>query len=69
MTRLPVRRADRRKALYQERLTQAVTEKSWLNAVVGWLLGEYHAAAPERRPDLKTRLRRLAEEMNEEARR
>lgn len=69
MPRLNVRRANRRRDLYTGRLAQANTEKSMLNAVVGWLMGEYHAAAPERRRQLRTRLKRVAEEMNEEARR
>lgn len=69
MPRLIVRRADRRLHLYTGRLMSARTERAWLFAVVGWLLGEYHAADVDRRQHWKTRLRKLAEEMNEEARR
>jgi hypothetical protein len=69
LPRLVVRRADRRKALYQGRIARASTEKSLLFCIVGWLLGEYYAAEPGRRPDLKDRLIAMAERMNEEARR
>jgi hypothetical protein len=68
LPRLPARRAQRRHILYTGRLQSANTEKSMLNAVVGWLMGEYHAAKPETRPHWKKRLIDLAHEMNEEAR-
>ncbi|WP_250029851.1 hypothetical protein [Paractinoplanes maris] len=68
MSRLPVRRAERRLALYRGRLAAANTEKSMLNAAVGWVMGEYHAAKPETRTRWKQRLIDLAREMNEEAR-
>ena len=66
--RLAARRADRRTALYRGCIKAAATEKSMLNAVVGWLMGEYHAAPAGRREHWKGRLIRLAQEMNEEAR-
>lgn len=68
MPRLVVRRADRRLEMYERRIDDAQTEKSMLNAVIGWLMGEYHAAAPGRRSHWKQRLIDLAREMNKEAR-
>lgn len=69
MPRVPVRRADRRLDLYRSRITAAKTEKALLFVIVGWLMGEYYAADQARRPDLRSRLIREAERMNEEARR
>lgn len=71
MPTLPVRRAERRLSLYRARLAAArtKTEKTLLFVIVGWLLGEYWAAGDTRRPDLRNRMIRLAEQMNEEARR
>lgn len=69
MTRLPVRRANRRLDLYKARIDAANTEKSLMFVIVGWLLGEYYAAEPERRTQLRKRMTALAEQMNEEARR
>lgn len=69
MPRLPVRRADRRLDLYRSRILAATTEKALLFVIVGWLLGEYYAAEKGRRSDLRARLIREAERMNEEARR
>lgn len=67
-SKVPMKRAERRLRTHTGRLAAASTEKSQLNALVGWLLGEFYKIRMERRPHWMRRWMQLAMEMNEETR-
>lgn len=60
-TTTPVKAAERRKALYEQRIAAAQTLRARMNALVGWLMSETYVRPDEHFPQLHAAARALNE--------